>query len=44
MSYRIEFLDIAKFELEDAVDWYESINKNLGANLIVILDECLIRL
>ncbi len=41
MKYRIEFLQIAELELEDALEWYESKKPNLGAELLLTLDTIL---
>ena len=38
MSYRIEFLDIAEDEIDDAVEWYNSQKTNLGAEFVLALD------
>ena len=38
MSYRLEFLDIAEDEINDAVDWYNAQKTNLGAEFVLVLD------
>jgi len=38
MSYRIEFLDIAEDEIDDAVEWYNGQKTNLGAEFVLALD------
>jgi len=38
MSYRLEFLDIAENEIDDAIVWYNTQRINLGADLILALD------
>ncbi len=44
MKYRIEFLEIAEAELEDTIEWYESQKQNLGAKLILSLDNIFSRI
>jgi len=41
MKYRIEFLQIAELELEDALEWYKSKKLNLGAELLLTIDKIL---
>jgi len=38
MSYRLEFLDIAEVEIDDAVEWYNQQKDNLGATFVLALD------
>lgn len=38
MSYRLEFLDIAEDEIDDAIGWYNTQKTNLGAEFVLSLD------
>ena len=38
MNYRLEFLEIAEDEVNDAVDWYDNQEENLGAEFVLELD------
>lgn len=41
MSYRLEFLGVAEDEINDAVNWYNAKEANLGATFVLAMDNFL---